>query len=241
MCTTEEREAIIIIIRNGSRIIAIIPYVTVLLAAAFVATNLPALLYTFTSIVYAPFHLNICVTKSPMHTNEQSKSVIPNFFFFFTTTDLNPRDFWQWTDLVSYIECTSTFTVLVGLLMYLFMHVSWFVESVGYASLMTEACLAVPQLYQNYRTHSTIGMSATMVLLWAGGDLFKTGYFVIKQVPMQFIVCGIIQVTVDLLILAQVALYPSSKVPKDRSKKKDAITASLPSSSSNAGPKELKS
>lgn len=122
--------------------------------------------------------------------------------------------------------------------MYLFMDVVWFVESVGYASLMTEACLAVPQLFQNYRTHSTIGMSATMVLLWAGGDLFKTGYFVIKQVPMQFIVCGIIQVTVDLLILAQVALYPSDK-KKKKDKKKD-VPAPVSSSSSAAGQKELK-
>ena len=120
------------------------------------------------------------------------------------------RDFWRWTDLVSYIECTSAFTVVVGLLMYLLMDTGWFVESIGYASLLTEAVLAVPQLLQNLRSHSTVGMSASMVLLWAGGDLFKTGYFVIKQVPMQFITCGIIQVTVDLLILAQVALYSST-------------------------------
>lgn len=142
---------------------------------------------------------------------------------------------------MSYIECTSAFTVTVGLLMYLFMDTSWFVESIGYASLLTEAMLAVPQLYQNARTHSTIGMSASMVLLWAGGDLFKTGYFVIKQVPMQFIVCGVIQVTVDLLILAQVALYSStatgSKAAADKKKKKKDLS---PTSSSATGPKEMK-
>lgn len=120
--------------------------------------------------------------------------------------------------------------------MYLLMDTTWFVESIGYASLLTEACLAVPQLYQNLRTHSTIGMSASMVLLWAGGDLFKTGYFVIKQVPMQFIVCGIIQVTVDLMILAQVALYSSSSTDKKLKKKKD----SSPVTSSVTGPKEMR-
>lgn len=141
---------------------------------------------------------------------------------------------------MSYVECTAVFVVVVGLLMYFFMDVTWFVESVGYASLLTESCLAMPQLYQNFRTRSTLGMSATMVLLWAGGDLFKTGYFVIKQVPMQFIVCGVIQVTVDLMILAQVALYPSpikssadNSKNKNNKKKKDAT-------SSAAGPKELK-
>lgn len=153
---------------------------------------------------------------------------------------MKPSDFWQWTDLVSYIECTSAFTVIVGLLMYLFMDTSWFVESIGYASLLTEAMLAVPQLYQNARTHSTIGMSASMVLLWAGGDLFKTGYFVIKQVPMQFIVCGIIQVTVDLMILAQVALYSSTDSKSAADKKKKKKDPSPPSSSSATGAKEMR-
>ena len=155
--------------------------------------------------------------------------------------DLNPRDFWQWTDLVSYIECTCTFTVIIGLMMYLMMDVVWFVESIGYASLLTEACLAVPQLYQNFRTHSTVGMSASMVLLWAGGDLFKTGYFVIKQVPMQFIVCGIIQVTVDLMILAQVALYStstSSGASRAESAKKKKTDPSA-SSTNSPPPKDL--
>ena len=135
-----------------------------------------------------------------MHPNTQMHKYI----------DLRPQDFWQWTDLTSYIECTSAFTVIVGLMMYLLMDTSWFVESLGYASLMTEACLAMPQLLRNHRNRSTVGMSVHMVLGWAAGDLFKTGYFLIKQTPMQFIVCGIIQVTVDLLILAQVSIYSSA-------------------------------
>ena len=46
-----------------------------------------------------------------------------------------------------------------------------------------------------------------MVLLWLSGDTFKTGYFVVRHAPLQFWVCGGLQVGVDLLILSQVALY----------------------------------
>lgn len=91
--------------------------------------------------------------------------------------------------------------------MYFLVHCKIFVEAVGYASLLTEAFLAVPQLIKNYNSKSTIGMSQSMVLLWAAGDLFKTSYFIVKHVPMQFIVCGVIQVTVDLMILAQISIY----------------------------------
>jgi hypothetical protein len=127
------------------------------------------------------------------------------------------RDFWQWTDLISYIECTSAFTVVFGFLMYIFMGNVLFVEVTGYASLLTEAVLAVPQLLKNHVSKSTVGMSYLMVLLWAGGDLFKTVYFIVKEVPIQFVVCGVIQVTIDLLIMAQVSLYSS---PSEDSKKK---------------------
>lgn len=46
-----------------------------------------------------------------------------------------------------------------------------------------------------------------MVLLWLSGDTFKTGYFVVRSSPLQFWVCGSLQVLVDLLILSQVVLY----------------------------------
>lgn len=125
----------------------------------------------------------------------------------FSSVDLHPRNFWQWSSLISYIECTVLFAVIVGLLMYFFVSNVIFVEAIGYASLLTEAFLALPQLIKNFKSKSTIGMSQSMVLLWATGDLFKTSYFILKHVPIQFVVCGIIQVTIDLLILGQVSLY----------------------------------
>lgn len=48
-----------------------------------------------------------------------------------------------------------------------------------------------------------------MVLMWTSGDTFKTVYFILNQAPLQFSICGLLQVFVDMAILLQVYLYSS--------------------------------
>lgn len=45
-----------------------------------------------------------------------------------------------------------------------------------------------------------------MVVMWTFGDVFKTAYFVIREAPTQFWVCGSLQVTLDIVILFQVSI-----------------------------------
>lgn len=45
--------------------------------------------------------------------------------------------------------------------------------------------------------------SLKMVLMWTSGDTFKTAYFLLNGAPLQFSVCGLLQVMVDLAILGQ--------------------------------------
>lgn len=45
--------------------------------------------------------------------------------------------------------------------------------------------------------------SIKMVLMWTSGDTFKTAYFLLNGAPLQFSVCGLLQVLVDLAILGQ--------------------------------------
>ncbi|XP_051526312.1 solute carrier family 66 member 2-like isoform X5 [Myxocyprinus asiaticus] len=82
-----------------------------------------------------------------------------------------------------------------------------FVESLGFLAVFTEAMLGTPQLYCNYQNKSTEGMSIKMVLMWTSGDSFKTVYFLLTQAPMQFWICGLLQVCVDIAILFQVYYY----------------------------------
>ena len=56
-----------------------------------------------------------------------------------------------------------------------------------------------------------------MVVMWFCGDTFKTGYFIIKKAPVQFGICGLLQVSIDLAIIYQVYHYKNRKVPKGHS------------------------
>lgn len=49
--------------------------------------------------------------------------------------------------------------------------------------------------------------SIKMVLMWTSGDTFKTVYFLLTEAPVQFWICGMLQVCVDVAILFQVYYY----------------------------------
>jgi uncharacterized protein with PQ loop repeat len=62
-------------------------------------------------------------------------------------------------------------------------------------------------MIKNFKTKSVEGISLFLILTWFVGDFFKTIYFIINKQPAQFILCGSIQLTVDLIILIQLILY----------------------------------
>jgi len=117
------------------------------------------------------------------------------------------RDFWQWTDFISYVQFMFCFGCLGVFLMYCFVEYSIFVETVGFLAVFVEAMLGVPQFWRNWNNGSTLGMSVKMVLFWLSGDVFKTVYFLLRKAPLQFFLCGALQVSVDLAILSQVLIY----------------------------------
>lgn len=73
-------------------------------------------------------------------------------------TDFDWRYFWQWTDFTSYIEFLLSLTLLFSLITFVLQDSVVYIESLGYAALLTEAMLAIPQLVKNYRNKSTEGM-----------------------------------------------------------------------------------
>ncbi|XP_043275170.1 solute carrier family 66 member 2 isoform X2 [Venturia canescens] len=117
------------------------------------------------------------------------------------------------TDFQSYLEFLLLFGVLSGILMYIFSNNVIFVEGVGMMAALTEAMLGVPQFLWNLRNKSTKGMSLAMVMMWMVGDTFKTCYFIQRQAPLQFRICGALQVIIDVLILVQVYIYRKNPPP----------------------------
>jgi len=50
--------------------------------------------------------------------------------------------------------------------------------------------------------------------MWLCGDVFKTTYFIAKSAPVQFTICGCLQIGVDLAILGQVWFYNKGNPPQ---------------------------
>ncbi|VDP87519.1 unnamed protein product [Echinostoma caproni] len=122
-------------------------------------------------------------------------------------TDGPSRYFWQWTDFTSYLVFTTAFVLVSTMVTHLFGANALFVHLLGFAALFIEALLGLPQLIKNYQNGSTKGMSVMMVFLWTIGDVAKSVFFMLEHAPLQFPLCGWLQVTMDLVIFAQHFYY----------------------------------
>lgn len=121
--------------------------------------------------------------------------------------DLRSKHFWNWTHFSDYVLCVLIFIAISGYITYLFIDYPVYVETIGFLAVFTEAMLGAPQFYRNHVNKSTVGMSVKMVIMWTCGDTFKTAYFIVKAAPVQFWVCGILQICIDIAILVQVYMY----------------------------------
>ncbi|XP_026325955.1 PQ-loop repeat-containing protein 1 isoform X2 [Hyposmocoma kahamanoa] len=136
-------------------------------------------------------------------------------------TDMERKYFWAWTDFQSYVDCMLVFSVIGAAIMYLMIEFAPFVELIGFLAVFTEAMLGAPQIAKNHQNKSTEGMSLSMVVMWTCGDVFKTAYFVLREAPTQFWVCGSMQVTLDIVILIQVWLYRHNTAAARRMRRGD--------------------
>ncbi|EFN88260.1 PQ-loop repeat-containing protein 1 [Harpegnathos saltator] len=164
--------------------------------------ELPLLLQSVLMIFAMFVMIKLCI-----NIQNRSQIIKPKEHVF---TDLDVRFFWKWTNFQSYLAFMILFATVSGILMYLFVDIPIFIEVVGLLAVLIEAMLGVPQFLRNSSNKSTAGMSVTMVAMWTLGDVFKTCYFILKDTPVQFQVCGAVQVAIDIAILAQVYIYPKN-------------------------------
>lgn len=149
--------------------------------------------------------VHLCVTVK--HKTEILKAKHHHF------TDFKYSFFWKWTDFMSYLQFTAGFTCCMGLITYMLLDNWFYVETVGFLAVFAEAMLGAPQFYRNFHNKSTQGMSKKMVAMWTCGDIFKTCYFVLREAPPQFWICGSLQILIDISIFIQVYAY-RNLVPK---------------------------
>jgi hypothetical protein len=67
-------------------------------------------------------------------------------------------EFWQWTDLFSYFQATILIAICSFVVLSLGYKNPYVVEGIGFASLLIESFLAMPQFLKNLKSRSVHGM-----------------------------------------------------------------------------------
>ncbi|XP_053556802.1 solute carrier family 66 member 2 [Bombina bombina] len=165
----------------------------------------PLLLQSILMIITMLTMLNLCCSVQTLNRVATRQ---------YNFTDLSLQYFWKWSRFEDYVQFCFVLATSGFIITYVYLDTSFYVEGIGMVALLTEAMLGVPQFLQNYKNCSTRGMSVKMVLMWTAGDLLKTCYFIIKDTPLQFWLCGMLQVCFDIAILFQVYYYNQKPHPK---------------------------
>ncbi|KAI0272653.1 hypothetical protein BC834DRAFT_857734 [Gloeopeniophorella convolvens] len=124
-----------------------------------------------------------------------------------------PMSFWQWTTYAQHIEFLAGYIVCLTILVLIFGRMDAFVWLLGFVALGLESTLPIPQLISNYKQKSLYGFRASTLIGWVGGDAFKTIYFFVQGLPLQFKICAIFQLSVDFAIVAQRIAYGNAPPP----------------------------
>ena len=115
--------------------------------------------------------------------------------------------FWAWTDFVDYVTFIALFSLCTSSISYVFSFSSIYAEILGSLSVGVEALILIPQCIQNYERQSTQGLSYAMMVMWTLGDFLKLIYVVATEVPIQFVVCAVVQCSVDVVVMLQISVY----------------------------------
>eukprot|EP00920_Eleutheroschizon_duboscqi_P012837 GHVT01030446.1.p1 GENE.GHVT01030446.1~~GHVT01030446.1.p1 ORF type:complete len:543 (-),score=116.00 GHVT01030446.1:425-2053(-) len=122
------------------------------------------------------------------------------------------KRFWRWNyfmpyAIFSFIHFAFWFTLVVSV------RSVTFYEVTGHLALGIEAVLQLPQVVNNCLRGSTYGLSLMLVATWLIGDAAKTTYFFVRGSALQFKICGVAQLTQDMILLTQLATLPHSPKP----------------------------
>jgi uncharacterized protein with PQ loop repeat len=104
----------------------------------------------------------------------------------------------------------SFFTVYV--FFFIYYNGPFMIETTGSISAVIEAFVPIPQWWSNKKRASVESVSFTMIFLWALGDSIKFIYYIMRNQPLQFIVCSVVQIFFDFSILKQFVDYRTNEV-----------------------------
>ena len=167
----------------------------------------PLLVQAGLMIVTQTVLLHCIVTRRKIEASTENLSLIKPV----SLLESEPREsFWEWSSLRPYALCIVFYTfaclALTASNIYIFSS-QILTQMIGYAALMIESSLGIPQFISNYRRKSVAGLCRTLVLMWFLGDVGKTALFLYRKTKPQFVLCGITQTVVDIGIFLQILCY----------------------------------
>lgn len=121
---------------------------------------------------------------------------------------LNYKNFWNWDNLFSFLFSSVLLGIIIGLFCIAFgIHNKIFLETLGYISTAIDVLLGLPQIYTNYKLKNSQSLSTLMIASFLFGDSFRTYYYIITKSPFQFLLCGILQISINIIIMLQIIYY----------------------------------
>lgn len=131
-----------------------------------------------------------------------------------------PGQFWQWIEEYKYWHFLLVFLTVFSILTVLFRRSETFGAFIGILGLFIEALLPLPQILMLQRLQTVENFKVILLVSWLCGDCLKLSYlfYGTKNVSVLFILAGLFQMGLDLIILGQYLHF----------RKEDKKLASLP-------------
>lgn len=85
--------------------------------------------------------------------NKTKKRNIENSAFFYVL-DFDAKYFWSWTDFQSYLDFMLLVWAIGAAITYLLLSIEWFMETIGFLAVFTEAMLGKTSTNSNLETNS---------------------------------------------------------------------------------------
>ena len=121
---------------------------------------------------------------------------------------LNYKEFWNWpffTDYLIFIFLISMIITVLSLM--IGFHNKPYVFILGVITSIIESFSDLPQIYEIYISKNPYTVSCLLIFCWVSGDIFKVSYFFCRDTPIQLILCGLFQLTTDIILSMQIIYY----------------------------------
>ena len=158
------------------------------------------LLQYYIIIFYLKYSEKDCMKIVGLQRQENFSKTLKSF--------LDIKKFWRWDNLFSFLFYSIVLAILIGFVCFIFgIHNKIFLEILGYIATGIDVFLGLPQIYTNYKLKNAHSLSTIMVTSFLLGDSFRAYYYIYTKSPFQFILCGIMQVSINIILLLQIIYY----------------------------------